>query len=316
MDFESHDGHGHSGHGHAHADHHGEMLKHYLEAARVASSVREMAEGWTKPGVPLLELAEKIEKEIQNQGGQMGFQACLSLNACAAHDTPKIGDARLLSETDTVKVDFGVHQEGCIIDQAFTFSADNQNASLIEASKQALEDALSVMRAGKSVRDVGEAIEAAIVKKGFKPIMNLCGHSLAPWTVHAGVSLPNVPSGDYVFEEGDVFAVEPFATTGAGRVEDGSVSEIFALSSDGGARLPQSRKALEWIHENRRTLPFAKRHLLPVLGSEASVALACRDLLRLGILREYPVLNEINGGNVSQAETTVIVEKDSVKVLV
>ncbi|MDP2717374.1 MAG: M24 family metallopeptidase, partial [Candidatus Micrarchaeota archaeon] len=172
----------HEGHGHAHAVHHGDTLKHYVDAARVASAVRELAEGWTKPGVKLLELAEKIEQEIQSQGAKMGFQACLSLNECAAHDTPKIGDVRVLSETDTVKVDFGVHQEGCIIDQAFTFSADNQHTALIDASKQALEDALSVMRAGKSVRDVGAAIESAITKKGFKPIMNLCGHNLMPWT--------------------------------------------------------------------------------------------------------------------------------------
>lgn len=289
---------------------------HYLEAARVASSVREIAEDLVKPGAKLLDVAEKIESEIVRQGAFMGFQACLSLNEAAAHDTPAMNDERVLTESDVVKVDFGVHVEGCIIDQAFTFNASNEHEKLIAASKQALEDALSVMRAGKTTKDVGLAISRAITTAGFTPIENLCGHSLAPWIVHAGVSVPNVPVGDYVFEEGDVFAVEPFATTGAGRVEDGSVTEIYALADDRGARLPQSRKALEWIHQERETLPFAKRHLLPVLGSEASVHLAVRDLVRQGILREYPILNEVNSGMVSQAETTVIVEKDSIRILV
>lgn len=289
---------------------------HYLEAARVAASVREMAEDFVKPGVGLLAIAEKIESEIKSQGASMGFQACLSLNEAAAHDAPAMNDARILRESDVVKVDFGVHVEGCLIDQAFTFNASNEHEKLVTASKQALQDALSVMRAGKTVKDVGEAISGAITQAGFRPIENLCGHSLAPWVVHAGVSVPNVPVGDYVFEEGDVFAVEPFATAGAGRVQDGPVTEIYALANDRGARLLQSRKALEWIHEERRTLPFAKRHLLPVLRSEASVNLAVRDLVRQGILREYPILVEVNAGLVSQAETTVIVEKDSVHVLV
>ncbi|MBI4361374.1 type II methionyl aminopeptidase [Candidatus Micrarchaeota archaeon] len=289
---------------------------HYLEAARVAASVREIAEDFVKPGVKLLDAAEKIESEIQSQGAFMGFQACLSLNEAAAHDTPAMNDGRVLKDSDVVKVDFGVHVEGCIIDQAFTFNASNEHEKLVSASKQALDDALSVMRAGKTVKDVGQAISDAITKAGFRPIENLCGHSLAPWVVHAGVSVPNVPVGDYVLKEDDVFAVEPFATNGAGRVEDGSVTEIYALVDDRGARLPQSRNALQWIHEQRQTLPFAKRHLLPVLRSEASVNLAVRDLLRQGILREYPILNEVNAGMVSQAETTVIVEKDSVRVLV
>ncbi|HLD75507.1 MAG TPA: type II methionyl aminopeptidase, partial [Candidatus Norongarragalinales archaeon] len=240
----------------------------------------------------------------------------LSLNEEAAHDTPLINDPRVLSENDLVKVDFGVHVEGCIVDQSFSFCGNNENDPLIQASRQALEDGLSVARAGKNVRDVGKAISDAITTRGFKPVENLCGHSLEPYVVHAGVSVPNVARGDYVFKEGDVFAIEPFATTGAGKVEDGNLLEIFSLVDPRNVRLPQSRKALETIMEKRRTLPFAKRFLLPILGTETSVELAIKDLTRQGILHGYPVLNEINKGLVSQAETTVIIEKDSVKVLV
>ncbi len=311
-----HDHESHAGHGHAHAGHHGDTLKHYLEAARVAVSVRSFAEDYVKPGMKLLDIAEKIESEITQQGGSAAFPCNLSLNDEAAHDTPLIDDERVLAESDVLKVDFGVHVEGHIVDQAFTYNADNQYAKLIEAAEQSLQDALSVMRAGKTTADVGAAIQEAVVSRGFKPVENLCGHSLAPYVVHAGQSVPNVPRGDYEFQEGDVFAVEPFATNGGGKVTDGSLVEIFSMVQEKPVRLPQSRKAVEFIAEKYQTLPFARRNLLAALGSKASVELAVRDLTRQGILHDYPVLVEINKGIVAQAETTVIVEKDGVKALV
>ncbi len=293
-----------------------EEIKRYLEAARVAVGVREFAEDYVKPGLKLLDIAERIEAEILTQGAQVAFPANLSLNEEAAHDTPAINDERVLKETDVLKVDIGTHVEGCIVDQAFTYNANNEYVKLIEASQQALQDAISVMRAGTNVRDIGQAIQDAITSRGFKPIENLCGHALAPYTIHAGISIPNVPRGDYVLEEGDVFAVEPFATNGAGKIENGNLDEIFSMVDAKNVRLPQSRKAMEWLLENRQTLPFAKRHLAKAIGSEASAELAIKDLGRQGLIRDYPVLVEINKGIVSQAETTVIVEKDSVKVLV
>lgn len=291
-------------------------VKYYLEAARVAMSVRQFAEDYVKPDLKLLDIAEKIEAEITEQGAAPAFPCNLSLNEEAAHDTPLIGDERVLKESDVLKVDFGVHVEGHIVDQAFTVNYDNNHAKLVQAAEKALQDALSVMRAGKSTRDVGQAIHDAISSRGFKPVENLCGHSLAPYIIHAGISVPNVPRGDYVFQEGDVFAIEPFATNGAGRVTDGNLDEIFSLVQDKPVRLPQSRKALEFIAEKYQTLPFARRNLLKALGSKASVELAVRDLARQGILHTYPVLVEVNKGMVAQAETTVIVEKDSVKPLV
>ena len=290
-------------------------LKSYLEAARIASSVRATAEELAVEGAKLLDVAKGIEDEITKAGGGIAFPVNTSINEEAAHYTPKISDERVLKKDDVVKVDFGVHVEGCVIDQAFSVNPSNEHAKLVEASEAALRDALAVMKAGVCVKDIGAAIESAIVSRGFKPIENLCGHSLEPYVIHAGESIPNVPKGDYVLQEGDVFAVEPFATTGAGKVEDGSFCEIYSLANPRNVRLPQSRKVLEFIMEERQTLPFAKRHLLKCLSGEGAIDLALADLSRQEIIHSYPVLKEVNGGIVSQAETTVIVEKDSVKVL-
>ncbi len=291
-----------------------EELKNYVEAARVASSVREIAADTVKPGAKLLDVANAVEDEIRGDGAKPAFPVNISINDTAAHYTPKTNDAAAFGEKDVVKVDYGVHVKGFIIDAAFTVDLGGENGKLVEAAEAALNDAISTMRPGVNVREVGAVIEKAITSRGFKPIENLCGHSLGEFLLHAGKEIPNVARGDYVLKEGDVFAVEPFATTGAGRVEDGSYCEIYSLMNIRNVRLPQSRKVLEWLVEECETLPFAKRWV-DAKFSAATAGLALADLRRQEIVRDYPVLKEINKGLVAQAECTVVVEKDACRVL-
>ncbi|MFH0922619.1 MAG: type II methionyl aminopeptidase [Candidatus Micrarchaeota archaeon] len=294
-----------------------EEFKNYFEAARVAGSIADVARSLVKPGESLLKVAEAIEKEIVAGGGKPAFPVNLSINDEAAHRTPSLEDKSVFGEKDVVKVDFGVHVEGSIIDTAITIDLSQENAKLVEASEKALENALSVMKAGVSVKTVGAEIEKTIRDAGFKPIENLCGHSLDTYFLHAGEEIPNTGRGSYVLEEGDVFAVEPFATTGGGRVIDSSPpAEIFSMLQPKNVRLPSSRKLIELAMSEYNLLPFAKRWLSKAFVSEPSLNLALSDLVRQNILHPYRILKEINAGLVSQAETTVIVEKDSVKALV
>lgn len=289
--------------------------KHYLEAARVAESVRALAVELVKPGKRFLEVVEAIETEIIAAKARPAFPVNVSLNENAAHYTPKASDESVFSEKDVVKIDFGVHVNGFIVDTAFTVDLSGENAALVEASEAALENALAVMRAGRKVSEVGAVIQKIIEKKGFKPIENLCGHSLSEFLLHSGQEIPNTERGNYVLKEGDVFAVEPFATTGGGRVVEGTFCEIYSLVNLRNVRLPQSRKLLEVVSKEFQTLPFAKRWLSKAF-SAPSIELALNDLIRQEILEPYPLLREINKGLVSQAESTVIVEKEGVKVLV
>ena len=47
------------------------------------------------------------------------FTGC-SLNHCAAHFTPNAGDKTVLKYDDVMKIDFGTHINGRIVDCAFT----------------------------------------------------------------------------------------------------------------------------------------------------------------------------------------------------
>jgi methionyl aminopeptidase len=54
-----------------------------------------------------------------------------------------------------------------------------------------------------------------------RPVRNLCGHNIARHRIHGGKSIPFVRNRDQTkMEEGEVFAIETFGTTGRGYVVD------------------------------------------------------------------------------------------------
>jgi methionyl aminopeptidase len=110
-------------------------------------------------------------------------------------------------------------------------------------------------------------------------------------------------------KEGDVIAIEPFATDGSGRISESPIIEIFGFSGRRPVRSPQAREVLREIMEQYNTLPFARRWLT---GVRIDYSLA--QLLRSGIIHSYPVLWEVEGASVSQAEHTVIVLSEGCEV--
>ncbi|MFA4647109.1 type II methionyl aminopeptidase [Pyrococcus kukulkanii] len=286
-----------------------------IEAGKIAKKVREEAIKMAKPGVPLLELAEKIEGMIVELGGKPAFPVNLSLNEVAAHYTPYKGDGTTLKEGDYLKIDIGVHIDGYIADTAVTVKVGGEFDELMEAAKEALESAISVARAGVEIKELGRAIENEIRKRGFNPIVNLTGHKIERYKLHAGISIPNIyrPHDNYVLKEGDVFAIEPFATTGAGQVIEVPPILIYMYVRDAPVRMAQARFLLAKIKREYKTLPFAYRWLQGEMP-EGQLKLALRSLEKAGALYGYPILKEIRNGMVTQFEHTIIVEKDSVVV--
>lgn len=283
------------------------------KCGNIAKQAKEYSASIAKPGASMLQVAEKTEDFIREKGGLPAFPVNLSLNDSAAHHTPSADDKQVIPESGLLKVDVGVHLEGWITDTAITIDLDGSNSKITETAKLALDNALSEMKAGVSSRQIGKVIESTIKSKGFKPIENLCGHSLERWILHAGLEIPNIEMGGHILQEGEIFAVEPFVSNGSGMVHEiaGEV-EIYSVASNKQVRLSESRRLLSLVLEEYRLLPFAKRWLQEI----PSLNLAINDLSRQGVLHGYPVLKETTGSIVAQAETTIVVEKDSVKVLV
>tara|TARA_Y100000310_G_C20687729_1_gene820197 strand:- start:563 stop:1432 length:870 start_codon:yes stop_codon:yes gene_type:complete len=282
-------------------------MKDWITAGEIASKTRKYGKRLVKPGASLLEISNKVEAKILELGGKPAFPAQFSINNIAAHYNALIDDDTKFKEGDLVKFDHGVQINGAIADTALTIDLGN-NSKLVKASENALKAAIDVVKPGITNGEVGAVIDEIITEKGFKPIKNLSGHGLDRYIVHTAPSMVNYDSGERVkLKKGQIIAIEPFASTGQGLIVEGKGSEIYSLIKDKNIRNNQARDILAFVKNEYKTLPFAKRNLLPKF-SKFQIAVGVSNLLREGVLMEYSVLPEKDPNSlVAQTEHTLIV---------
>jgi methionyl aminopeptidase len=280
------------------------VLGDYIKAGEIAKKTREYAASIIKPGMPLLEIAEKIESKIIELGGKVGFPVNLAIDDIAAHYHPTMEDKTLA--TGLLKVDLGIHVNGFIADSAFSIdlTEDKKYTELIQASVMALNNALEILKKDPTLNDIGEVIQKTIQDKGFSPIVNLSGHGLDKYEIHSGLTIPNYANGSLKKLEKGAYAIEPFATTGEGRIYEGQGSNIYALVNYKNTRGPTARMILEYVAEKYKTLPFSLREMQKKFGPVARIGL--KELEQAGIIHHFPQLIEKSHKPVSQAEHTFI----------
>jgi len=281
-----------------------DIFEQYHDAGVIAAKILHHGAQGIRIGASYLDLVESIEEQVREKGAELAFPLNLSLNEDAAHDTASPGDERVFAKGDVAKLDLGVQIGGYIADTATTIDLGN-NSLLLDASEQALESAIKAVRPGATAGDLGAAIQKEIENRGYRPISNLTGHGLDRYVLHRSPTIPNIGiTGGVVLEEGMVFAIEPFATTGSGHVGEKTRKEIYSQISQKPVRTPAARTILN-IVKDRHGLPFSRRWLS---GKKLDIALP--GLVRSQVLHVYPVLSDIPGSLVSQHEHTVIVTGD------
>lgn len=135
-----------------------EFLKDYRQAAEVHRQVRKYVQEIVKPGISMSQLAQEIEDGVRALTGHsglqigdalkagMGFPTGLCLNNVAAHWTPNPGAKEVvLQHDDVLKVDFGVHVNGRIVDSAFTMAFNPVYDNLLAAAKAATNTGIKVI---------------------------------------------------------------------------------------------------------------------------------------------------------------------------
>jgi methionyl aminopeptidase len=286
-----------------------DRFEKHREAGEILVDVVNDAKARIEVGATQLEVAEAAEQRIEELGGAPAFPVNISVDEEASHATPGRDGESTFGE-ELVCFDVGVHVDGWIADAAVTVDLRGE-PELVRAAEDALEAALDVVEAGAHTGEIGAAIEDAIDGAGYNPVVNLSGHGLAEYDAHTGPNIPNraVDSG-VELEAGQVLAIEPFASTGSGKVGEGATTEIYSLLEDKPVRDRRARQLLETIDETYRTLPFAGRWLE---GSRVDISLT--RLERADAIRSYPVLKENEGALVSQAEHSLIVTEDGCEVL-
>jgi len=280
-----------------------------------------------RPGMKLIDICNEIEAKVREllpaDGLHAGnaFPTGCSLNNVAAHWTPNTGENDILKYDDLVKFDFGVHIDGLIIDCAWTSSFDPRFDGLKEAVLDATNTGIAASGVDARLCDVGEAIQEAMESyevtfdertyRQVKSVENLCGHSIRPYIIHGGKSIPIVRGGPQTkMEEGECFAIETFGSTGNGNVRsDGTVSHFMvkpeaATVKPSSMKSPKTQQLLKMIQKEFGTLAFARKWLDQ--RGQPNHQLALKQLQDAGIVEPYPPLVERSGSYVAQYEHTIV----------
>lgn len=296
----------------------------FRKGAEIHRRVRKHLNNVLQPGLTTTEIAETIENSVRTfmneedtKKAGIGFPTGVSLNHCAAHYTPNAGDKTVIKYEDVMKVDYGIHVNGYIVDCAFTKTFDPKYDTLLKAVKAATNT--GIKEAGIDVRltDIGEAIQETMESYEVeldgetypvKCIRNLNGHNIAPYHIHGGKSVPIVKNGDETkMEEGEVFAIETFGSTGRGYVIPEGECSHYAKNVDAPhipLRLNKAKTLLANIDKHFGTLPFCRRYLDRI--GEDKYLFALNSLVKAGIVQDYPPLNDSRGSYTAQYEHTIL----------
>lgn len=284
------------------------------KAGAISSEARDIGSELINEGITYLEVAEEVEDFIRRKGAEPAFPVNLGVNEVAAHFTPSSVESKVFRTGDVVKLDVGAHVDGYIGDTAITVEVGTRNyTKLIESSRRALNIAVEMMGEGVTVATIGGAIERSIRDDGYLPVVNLTGHGMDRYSLHAGLTVPNIDDGNLSrIKEGMVIAIEPFATNGGGQVKNGKPGNIFRVLRE---RPLKDKKALEFFDQIRtkfNKLPFCERWCTSIDGKATS---HLKTLLRHGLISSYPILYEFKNGMVTQAEHTILVRGSKVETL-
>jgi methionyl aminopeptidase len=284
-----------------------ESYDNCIKAGRIAAEAMQWGKELIKPGAMFLEVSNKIEDKIRSLGGECAFPVQISFDHVAAHNCAEPDD-KLVFDRQLCCLDIGVHIEGSIGDTACTIDLSRQNAELVKAAGEALENALKIIRIGVTLGEIGKTIQETIESHGFTPIRNLSGHGLSPYNIHDKPSIPNIDTKDKTqLKKGMIIAIEPFATNGSGMIHEADRGNIFSQIGTKPVRSRIAREILRDIEEYNG-LPFTTRWLTKK-HQIFKVNFSLKELLNLGIIKQYPPLPEIRKGMVSQAEHTCIIDE-------
>jgi methionyl aminopeptidase len=292
----------------------------------VHRQVRKHIQTIAKPGVTMTELAKEIEDGVRALVGHpgletgdalkagMGFPTGLCLNHIGAHWTPNAGDKEVsLRNDDVLKVDFGVHVSGRIVDSAFTLAFDPVYDPLLAAVRATTDTGLKeagidarMDHLSEVMQEVMESYEIVLNGKTIpvKAVRNITGHNILRYKIHGDKQVPFYKTKtNQRMEEGDIFAIETFGTTGTGRMMDDAGIYGYGRNqnvSTAGLHYASARSLLSKIDANFGSIVFAKRYLERI-GAK-NYHLGMRSLVQHGVVESYAPLVDIPGSYVAQFE--------------
>lgn len=193
------------------------------QSGQILSKVIKELKNQVRPGLATQELDKLAEKLIFNYGAKPAFKGyqgfpkslCVSINEQIVHGLPL---ERKLQEGDIVSLDLGVIYQEYYSDMAVTLpvgSISPEVNRLIRVTKKSLKRAINRCKPGKTLGDLGQAIQHYVQSQGFDVVKELCGHGIGR-NLHEDPEVLNFGQRHkgLKLEPGIVLAIEPMAVMG------------------------------------------------------------------------------------------------------
>lgn len=231
-----------------------EEVARMRHAGTILAEVLRQLEAALQPGITTAELDAMAERMIRDAGaapsflgyggsrGQVPFPGsiCASIGEEVVHGIPST--SRRIRAGDVVALDVGCIWQGWHADTARTFAVGpvpEAVATLIDATRRALQAGIEAARPGNRLGDIGAAIEAVAHEHGYGIVRPFVGHGIGT-AMHEDPQVPNYgrPGTGMRIEAGMCFAIEPMFNLGGDDVAllddgwtvvtaDGSLSAHF-----------------------------------------------------------------------------------------
>lgn len=222
------------------------------EAGRRLGEILGALQKEVRPGVRTNALDRKSFQLIREAGCEPAFlnyqpawvekpypaTLCVSVNDVIVHGVPS---RRIIEDGDIVKLDLGLKFKGLYVDAAITVGVgdiDAKKKKLIAAARNALEAGIKQAAPGKTLGDIGSAIEKSVRAERFSIVEGLTGHGVGR-ELHEEPVVHNFgrPGKGERLKAGMVIAIEPMISAGSGKIKqledesfataDGSLSAHF-----------------------------------------------------------------------------------------
>jgi len=201
-----------------------ETFEKMKTAGSLAAETLDEITSYVKPGARTDELDKICYEFIKDNGGYSaplyyrGFpkSCCTSVNHVVCHGIPT---KKYLKEGDIVNIDVTAIVDGWHGDTSRMFFVGDvsvKGKKLVSATYESMMNAISIIKNGIHLGDIGEAIQSYVEKKGFSVVRDFCGHGIGkifhepPNILHYG------NKGDGIkLETGMIFTVEPMINEGS-----------------------------------------------------------------------------------------------------
>ena len=196
-----------------------ELLKN---AGRMVAEIRDTMKAATKPGMTTREIDEIGGRMFEEFGGVSGPKGeydfpgftCISVNEEVAHGIP---GKRVIKDGDLVNIDVSGSLEGYFSDTGISFvvgANHPEKEALCKAAESAFNRAMTKVKAGAKLNQIGKAVEREAKQHGLFVIKNLTGHGIGKSLHEAPQHILNYYDAweTTILKEGMVLAVEPFVS--------------------------------------------------------------------------------------------------------